>query len=153
MAPLAAAALPPPGIAVGAASCSMNGSIPARKPPTAILPLITAASRFSRISEESKFSTCRNHSAACSKARFGIRPTISLETGNDAVARGLALHKLKDAMHRRLLKIGQVHRNLRQAAHQKSRCLDEAQPAGGKAHGLGDASWRSSTSGVFRKML
>ena len=31
--------------------------------------------------EESKFSTCKNHSAACSKAFFGIRPTISDEVG------------------------------------------------------------------------
>ena len=64
-----------------AASCSTNGSTPARKPPTAIFPPITAASRFSKIRDESKFSICRNHSAACSKAFFGIRPTISLETG------------------------------------------------------------------------
>ena len=46
----------------------------------AIFPLVTAASRFSRIMDESKFSTCRNHSAACSRAFFGIRPTISLPT-------------------------------------------------------------------------
>jgi hypothetical protein len=59
----------------------MNGSTPARIPPTAILPLITAASRFSRISDESKFSTCRNHSAASSSAFFGISPTISLDSG------------------------------------------------------------------------
>ena len=81
MAPLAAEALPPPGVAVGAASCSTKGSTPARRPPTAILPPITAASRFSRTSNESKFSTCRNHSAACSNDFFGINPTISLETG------------------------------------------------------------------------
>jgi len=63
----------------------MNGAIPASRPalgpPGAILPPITAASRFSRMSDESKFSTCRNHSAACSKACFGMSPTISLETG------------------------------------------------------------------------
>ncbi len=80
IAPAAAAALPPPGVAVGAASCSMKGSTPARSPPTAILPLITASRRFSRISDESKFSICRNHSAADSKAFFGINPTISLLT-------------------------------------------------------------------------
>src|SRR6184192_860801 len=45
IAPLAAAALPPPGVAVDAASCSTNGSTPARKPPTAIFPPITAGSR------------------------------------------------------------------------------------------------------------
>ena len=66
---------------MGAASCSTNGSTPARRPPTAIFPPITAARRFSRISDESKFSTCRNHSAACSSAFFGMSPTISLETG------------------------------------------------------------------------
>src|SRR5229473_553745 len=81
IAPLAAAALPPPGVAVGAASCSMNGSTPARNPPTATLPLITAARRFSRMSDESKLSTCRNHSAACSRAFLGTRPTISLLVG------------------------------------------------------------------------
>ncbi len=81
MAPEAAAALPPPGVAVGAANSSMKGSTPARNPPTEILPPITAARRFSRMSVESKFSTCRNHSAACSKASLGISPTISLETG------------------------------------------------------------------------
>ena len=42
---------------------------------------MTAVSRFSRISEESKFSTCRNHSAACSRAFLGIKPTISLDIG------------------------------------------------------------------------
>ena len=81
MAPAAAEALPPPGVAVGAASCSTKGSTPARRPPTAIFPPMTAARRFSRISDESKFSTCRNHSAACSNAFFGISPTISLERG------------------------------------------------------------------------
>ena len=43
IAPAAAAALPPPGVAVGAANCSINGSTPARNPPTTIFPLITAA--------------------------------------------------------------------------------------------------------------
>ena len=81
MAAAAADALPPPGVAVGAANCSTKGSTPARKPPTAIFPLMTAARRFSRINDESKFSTCRNHSAACSKAFLGISPTISLDTG------------------------------------------------------------------------
>ena len=90
------------------------------------------------MSDESKFSTCRNHSAACSRASLGIRPTISLETGNDAVARGLALHEFEDAVDRRLLEVGQVHRDLGHAAHQESRALDEAQAAGRKAHGLGD---------------
>ena len=42
---------------------------------------MTAVSRFSKIKDESKFSTCRNHSAACSSAFFGINPTISLDTG------------------------------------------------------------------------
>ena len=81
MAPAAAAALPPPGVAVGAANCSTNGSTAARSPPTDIFPLITAVRRFSKIRDESKFSTCKNHSAACSNAFFGINPTISLETG------------------------------------------------------------------------
>src|SRR6202035_3696875 len=82
MAAQAAEALPPPGVAVGAASCSTNGSTPARNPPTAALPPITALKRFSRINDESKFSTCRNHSAAASKALFGINPTTSLLTGD-----------------------------------------------------------------------
>src|ERR1035438_4692477 len=68
IAAVAAAAQPPPGAAVGAASCSINGSTPERIPPTAIFPLITAARRFSKISDESKFSICRNHSAASSSA-------------------------------------------------------------------------------------
>ena len=80
MAAAAAAALPPPGVAVGAASCSMNGSTPALHPPTVILPARIAARRFSRIKDESKFSTWRNHSAACSRAFLGINPTISLDT-------------------------------------------------------------------------
>lgn len=41
-----------------------------------------AASRSSRISEESNFSSCRNHSGPCSMARFGISPISSPETGN-----------------------------------------------------------------------
>ena len=81
MAALAAAALPPPGVAVGAASCSTNGSTPALNPPIDTFPPITALNRFSKMREESKFSTCRNHSAACSSAFLGINPTISLETG------------------------------------------------------------------------
>ncbi len=138
MAPLAAAALPPPGVAVGAASCSTKGSTPARSPPTAIFPPMTAAKRFSRISEESKFSTCRNHSAACSSAFFGIKPDDFAADRHHAVALGLALHHFKHAMNRRLLEIGQVHRDLRLPTHQKSGAFHKAQAAGGEANRLGD---------------
>jgi hypothetical protein len=38
----------------------------------------------------------------------------------------------------RLLEVGQVHRDLGQAAHQKAGALDEAQAAARKTHGFGD---------------
>ena len=41
-------------------------------------------------------------------------------------------------MDRRLLEVGQVHRNLRQSPYQKPRSLDETHPAAGEAHRLGD---------------
>ena len=58
--------------------------------------------------------------------------------GRDAVAGGLALHHLKDAVDRRLFKVGEVHRNLGQTAYQESSTFDEAHSAAGEAHGLGD---------------
>src|SRR5580658_4744896 len=41
-------------------------------------------------------------------------------------------------MNRRLLEVGQVHRNLRQPAHQESRTLHKAQSAIREAHRLGN---------------
>jgi hypothetical protein len=105
------------------------------------------------MSEESKFSTCRNHSAACSRASLGIRPTISLETGTHAVARGFALHEFEDAVDRRLLEVGQVHGDLGHAAHQEARALDVAQAAGGEAHGLGDLFGDGHVGGVQENVV
>ena len=41
-------------------------------------------------------------------------------------------------MNRGLLKVGQVHRDLREATDEKAGAFDEAQASTGKAHGLGD---------------
>ena len=41
-------------------------------------------------------------------------------------------------MDRRLLEIGEIHRDLREAAHQKAGTLYEAHASAGKAYGLGD---------------
>ena len=109
MAAAAAEALPPPGVAVGAASCSTNGSTPARSPPTAIFPPMTAMSRFSKIKDESKFSTCRNHSAASSKALLGNQTDDLARQWRHTVAGGFALHHLKHAVDRRLFEVGKVH--------------------------------------------
>src|SRR5205085_11808296 len=45
-------------------------------------------------------------------------------------------YHFKDAVNRSLLKVGQVHRDLRQPSHQKSSALHKTQAAGREAHGL-----------------
>ena len=148
IAPAAADALPPPGVAVGAASCSTNGSTPARNPPTAIFPPMIACRRFSRISEESKFSICKNHSEAISRAFLGMSPDDLAEGRHHPVARGLAPHELEDARDGRLLKVGEVHRDLRQPAHGEAGGLHVAQSAVREAHGFGDLLGDLDVGGV-----
>ncbi len=58
--------------------------------------------------------------------------------GNDSVAGGFALHEFEDAMDGSLVEVGQVHRDLGEAADEEAGSLDEAQAAAGKAHGFGD---------------
>ena len=58
--------------------------------------------------------------------------------GNHAIARRFALHEFEDAMDRRLLEVGEVHRNLGQTADREIRAFDEAQASARKAHGLGN---------------
>jgi len=68
------------------------------------------------------------------------------------IARRLALHVFEDAVYGSLLEIGQVHRHLSQAAHQKPRALNEAQPPLEKAHSFGNLLGDIDI-GVFRKTL
>ena len=153
----AAEALPPPGVAVGAASCSTKGSTPARRPPTAVFPPMTDARRFSRINEESKFSTCRNHSAACSRIALLGNQSDNFargRTGRDAVTGCFTLDHFKDAVDGRLFKVGKVHRNLRLTAYQEACAFYEAHSAVGEAHGfrnfLGNVDVGSAEEDVIR---
>ena len=105
------------------------------------------------MSDESKFSTCKNHSAADSSAFFGISPTISLLTGDDPVAGRFPLHHFEYAVDGSLLKVGQVHRNLRQPADQKSRAFDEAHAAARKADRFGDLLRNLDVGGVEKNVV
>ena len=84
-APANADTLPPPGVAVGAATASRNGrASPTSFPSFAVIrgaPLSASASLFSNTCAGEKFSSCRKKSAAISMAFFGTNPTISLPTG------------------------------------------------------------------------
>src|SRR5208337_3045464 len=57
---------------------------------------------------------------------------------NNSVARGFAFHVFEDAVDGSLLEVGEVHRDLSQATHQKSSALDEAQAATRSAHRFRD---------------
>ena len=56
-------------------------------------------------------------------------------------------------MDRRLLEVGQVHRDLRHAAHQEARAFDEAQAAGREAHRLGDLLGDADIGGVQKDVI
>ena len=60
------------------------------------------------------------------QSQFGNQSDDLARNRQDAVTRGLPFHEFEDAVDRSLLEVGQVHRNLGHAAHEKSRCLDEA---------------------------
>ena len=116
----------------------MNGSTPARNPPTATLAAHHGRQAVFKDQRRVEVLHLQEPLGGLFQGQLGDQPDDFARDRHNAVARGLALHELEDAMDGRLLKVGQIHRDLGQAAHQESRALDVAQPAGGEAHRLGN---------------
>ena len=129
IAPAAAAALPPPGVAVGAASCSMKGSTPARRPPTADFAGHHGGEAV--LKNERRIEILDLQEPLCSlfEGLFWNEADDLARNWNDAVAGRFALDEFEDAMDGGLLEVGEVHGDLGQAAHQESGAFDETQAA------------------------
>jgi len=104
--------LPPPGVAVGAATASKNGcanhgQLPSFVAGSKAWPEAQAAICFRKLARGEKFSTCRElirghliaFSVSAQQSRCPLEPRHSAP---------LALHHLINAMHRRLLEISQL---------------------------------------------
>ena len=102
MAPAAAAALPPPGVAVGAASCSINGSDTSGKTADGRLAAHDRCEAVFKYERGIEVLRLQEPLGGLLQSQFRNQSHNLARYRNNAVARCLSLHKLEDAVDGRL---------------------------------------------------